>query len=236
MRARWYFPPEHPARDILQIEVAEQEVFFVMFQLVILQEDTLSLDFFGQIADRFVVREGFALDANQLYRQPVGQPHFFGAEYLFDGEELFALCLALLLNSGAKGEFSGICFLVELVGIFELVGQLSKIFGSISTTIINIAVILGRISGDGAEDTDFFHAITLLKLCFMAAQHAECLISLHGLVGNFEIRGHTEFLYHGVNELFPHQHFSNHELSRIFAHRSSHETNLFVFHLNLFAR
>jgi len=39
---------------VLQIKVAEQEVFFVMFQLVILQEDTLSLDFFGQIADRFV--------------------------------------------------------------------------------------------------------------------------------------------------------------------------------------
>ena len=33
----------------------------MMFQLVILQEDTLSLDFFGQIADRFVVREGFLL-------------------------------------------------------------------------------------------------------------------------------------------------------------------------------
>jgi hypothetical protein len=29
---------------VLQIEVAEQEVFLVMFQLVILQEDTLSLD------------------------------------------------------------------------------------------------------------------------------------------------------------------------------------------------
>ena len=57
---------------VLQIKIAEQEVFFVMFQLVILQEDTLSLDYFGQIADRFVVREGFALDTNQLYRQPVG--------------------------------------------------------------------------------------------------------------------------------------------------------------------
>ncbi len=57
---------------VLQIEVAKQEVFFVMFQLVILQEDTLSLDFFGQIADRFVVHEGFALDAYQFYRQPVG--------------------------------------------------------------------------------------------------------------------------------------------------------------------
>lgn len=43
-----------------------------MFQLVLLQENTLSLDFFGQIADRFVVREGFALDAYQFYRQPVG--------------------------------------------------------------------------------------------------------------------------------------------------------------------
>ncbi len=43
-----------------------------MFQLVILQEDTLSLDFFGQIANRFVVREGFAFDADQFYRQPVG--------------------------------------------------------------------------------------------------------------------------------------------------------------------
>ena len=57
---------------VLQIEVAEQEVFFVMFQLVVLQEDTLSLDFFGQIADRFIVREGVALDADQLYRQSVG--------------------------------------------------------------------------------------------------------------------------------------------------------------------
>ena len=72
--------PNQPAFDqmridkglVLQIEVAEQEVFFVMFQLVILQEDTLSLDFFGQIADRFVVREGFALDADEFYRQPVG--------------------------------------------------------------------------------------------------------------------------------------------------------------------
>lgn len=43
-----------------------------MFQLVILQEDTLFLDFFGQIADRFVVREGLALDTDQFYCQPVG--------------------------------------------------------------------------------------------------------------------------------------------------------------------
>jgi len=53
-------------------EVTEQDVIFVMFQLVILQEDTLPLDFFGQIANRFIVREGFALDADQFYRQPVG--------------------------------------------------------------------------------------------------------------------------------------------------------------------
>ncbi len=52
---------------VLQIEVAKQEVFFVMFQLVMLQEDTLSLDFIGQIADRFVVGDGFALDADQLW-------------------------------------------------------------------------------------------------------------------------------------------------------------------------
>ncbi len=72
--------PDQPAFDqmridkglVLQIEVTEQELFFVMFQLVVLQEDTLSLDFFGQIANRFVVREGFALDTDQLYRQPVG--------------------------------------------------------------------------------------------------------------------------------------------------------------------
>ena len=57
---------------VLQIEVAEQDVFIVVLQLIILQEDTLSLDFFGQIANRFVVREGFALDADQFYRQPVG--------------------------------------------------------------------------------------------------------------------------------------------------------------------
>ena len=43
-----------------------------MFQLVVLQEYTLPLDFFGQIANRFIVREGFALDADQFYRQPVG--------------------------------------------------------------------------------------------------------------------------------------------------------------------
>jgi hypothetical protein len=43
-----------------------------MFQLVVLQGDTLFLDFFGQITDRFVVREGFALDADQFYGQPVG--------------------------------------------------------------------------------------------------------------------------------------------------------------------
>ncbi len=56
----------------LQIEVAEQPVFFVKFQLFILQEDTLSFDFFSQISNHFVVREGFALDAEQFYRQPVG--------------------------------------------------------------------------------------------------------------------------------------------------------------------
>ena len=32
--------------------------------------------------------------------------------------------LTFLLNPGAKGEFSGICLFVELVGIFELVRQL----------------------------------------------------------------------------------------------------------------
>ncbi len=31
---------------VLQIEATEQDVFFVMFQLVILEEDTLSPDFF----------------------------------------------------------------------------------------------------------------------------------------------------------------------------------------------
>ncbi len=72
--------PDQPAFDqmridkglVLQIEVAEQDVFFAMFQRVVLQEDTLSLDFISQIADRFVVREGFALDADQFYCQPVG--------------------------------------------------------------------------------------------------------------------------------------------------------------------
>ena len=72
--------PDQPTFDqmridkglVLQIKVTEQEVFFVMFQLVVLKEYTFSLDFFGQIADRFVVREGVALDADQLYRQPVG--------------------------------------------------------------------------------------------------------------------------------------------------------------------
>jgi len=61
------------------------------FSLSFFRNDTLSLDFFGQIANRFVVHERFALDANQLYRQPVGSPHFFRAEYLLDREELFAL-------------------------------------------------------------------------------------------------------------------------------------------------
>ena len=72
--------PDQPAFDqmridkglVLQIEVAEQDVFFAMFQRVVLQEDTLSLDFISQIADRFVVRKGFALDADQFYCQPVG--------------------------------------------------------------------------------------------------------------------------------------------------------------------
>ena len=35
----------------LQIEVAEQPVFFVKFQLDILREDTLSFDFFSQIGE-----------------------------------------------------------------------------------------------------------------------------------------------------------------------------------------
>ena len=53
---------------VLKIEVTEQVVFFVMFQLVILQEDTLALDLFSQIPDRLVVRERLALDADQFYR------------------------------------------------------------------------------------------------------------------------------------------------------------------------
>ena len=57
---------------VLKIEVAEQDVFIIILQLIILQEYTLPLDFFGQIANSFVVREGIALDADQFYRQPVG--------------------------------------------------------------------------------------------------------------------------------------------------------------------
>ena len=72
--------PDQPAFDqmridkglVLQIEVAEQDVFIIILQLIILQEYTLPLDFFGQIANSFVVREGIALDADQFYRQPVG--------------------------------------------------------------------------------------------------------------------------------------------------------------------
>ena len=53
---------------VLKIEVTEQVVFFVMFQLVILQEDTLTLYLLRQIPDRLVVRERLALDADQFYR------------------------------------------------------------------------------------------------------------------------------------------------------------------------